>query len=111
MADHAEPVTATFRVYGAFVLHPRALFIVRGIVITGTVGIGQRVVLPDGIDAFVTGVEARLGNVGGGASQTALTFRYSTPAQLARWKSLAIEGVELSLSGTPEPPSGPGKRR
>ena len=103
MAENATQATATFRVHGSFVLRPRALFVLRGIVSAGAVAIGQRVVRPEGIDATVTGVEAGLANVGGGASQTGLTFRYTSPAQLAQWQALAPAGVELTLSGASAP--------
>jgi hypothetical protein len=90
--------TANFRIHGAFVLQSRALFVLRGMVTSGAVSIGQHVTHPEGLDAIVAGVEGRLSDPAGGASQTALTFRYSGPAQLARWQTLAREGVELTLS-------------
>lgn len=99
MADSPEDVTATFQVHGSFVLRPRALLALRGIVTAGSVRAGQRVVDPPGIDATVVGVEAGLSNMYGGARQTALTFRYTSAAQLARWQSLTPEGVVLTLSG------------
>ncbi len=99
MADNAEDATATFQVHGSFVLRSRALFALRGIVTAGSVRAGQRVVDPAGIDATVAGVEAGLSNMYGGARQTALTFRYTSAAQLARWQSLTSEGVVLTLSG------------
>jgi hypothetical protein len=51
-----------------------------------------------GMDAEVQSVEARLLDVSGGASQTALTFHYTKQAQLERWKSLVLEGSLLSLA-------------
>lgn len=91
-------MTARFRVHGSFVLAARALFIVRGVVADGDVRAGQRVVEPDGIDAPVDGVERRLASATGGGDQTALTFRFTSRAQLARWESLARAGVELTLA-------------
>ena len=99
MANSPDESTATFQVHGSFVLRPRALFVLRGIVTAGSVRAGQRVVDPAGIDATVVGVEAGLSNMYGGARQTALTFRYTSAAQLARWQSLTSQGVVLTLSG------------
>ena len=101
MADSKHEATASFHVHGSFVLRSRALFVLRGIVTVGSVRAGQRVVDPPGIDATITGVEAGLSNMYGGARQTALTFRYTSAAQLARWQSLTSEGVVLTLSGAP----------
>jgi hypothetical protein len=102
------PVPTRFRVLGTFVLRSRSLFVVRGTVMNGTVRAGQRVVQPEGVDAVVGGVEKGLMNVGGGAEQTALTFRFTSPAQLARWQTLAPTGVELTLEEAP--PARPIKR-
>ena len=91
-------MTTSLRVHGSFVLGTRALFIVRGIVTSGEVRAGQRVIHPEGIEAPVTGVELRLSSAAGGADQTALTFRYTSRAQLARWQALTPAGVEISLA-------------
>jgi hypothetical protein len=99
MPKSPREVTASFQVHGTFVLRSRSLFVLRGIVTAGAVGVGQRVTQPEGFDAAVTGVEARLSDMSGGARQTALTFRYANAAQLARWQALAPEGVVLTLSG------------
>ena len=99
MADSADETTASFHVHGSFVLRTRGLFVLRGIVTAGSVRAGQRVVEPAGIDATITGIETGLSNMYGGARQTALTFRYTNAAQLARWQSLTPEGVVLTLSG------------
>ncbi len=97
-ARSTEPPAATFLVRGIFVLTTRSLFIVRGIVVSGTARARQRVIgLPE-LDAEVESVEERLLDVNGGAPQTALTFHYTKQAQLARWKSLIDEGTLLSLS-------------
>jgi hypothetical protein len=101
MPESRDGGTASFRVHGSFVLRSRALFVLRGIVTGGSVVVGQRVVQPDGIDAPVMGVEAGLSDMSGGARQTALTFRYTSPAELARWQAAAPEGTVLTLSGAP----------
>ena len=93
-----EPIAATFLVRGIFVLTMRALFIVRGTVVSGTVRARQRVIGVSGLDAVVQSVEERLLDVDGGAPQTALTFHYTKQAQLARWQSLIDEGTLLSLA-------------
>ncbi|MDB4909423.1 MAG: hypothetical protein JWO39_246 [Gemmatimonadetes bacterium] len=93
-----EPPAATFLVRGIFILGMRSLFIVRGTVASGTVRAKQRVIGLPGMDAEVQSVEARLLDVSGGASQTALTFHYTKQAQLERWKSLVLEGSLLSLA-------------
>jgi hypothetical protein len=93
-----EPPAATFLVRGIFILGTRSLFIVRGTVVSGTVRAKQRVIGIPGLDAEVQSVEARLLDVNGGASQTALTFHYTRQAQLERWKSLVNEGSLLSLA-------------
>ena len=93
-----ETPAATFLVRGIFILTTRSLFIVRGTVVSGAVRAKQRVIGPPGLDAAVESVEERLLDVNGGASQTALTFRYTKQAQLARWKSLIDEGTLLSLA-------------
>jgi sulfate adenylyltransferase subunit 1 (EFTu-like GTPase family) len=93
-----EPPAATFLVRGIFILGMRSLFIVRGTVASGTVRAKQRVIGLPGMDAEVQSVEARLLDVSGGASQTALTFHYTKQAQLERWKSLVVEGSLLSLA-------------
>ena len=92
------PPAATFLVRGIFILVTRSLFILRGTVISGTVRAKQRVIGPPGFDAAVESVEERLLDVNGGAPQTALTFRYTKQAQLARWKALIDEGTVLSLA-------------
>lgn len=91
-------MSTTFRVHGSFVLGSRSLFVVRGVVITGTLGAGQVVVRPAGLDAPVTGVELRLRNPSGGADESALTFRYANPAQLARWQALVAVDTDLELA-------------
>lgn len=93
-----EPATTRFRVHGTFVLRSRSLFIARGIVVSGAVRAGQRVVHPEGLDAAVGGVEFALLSASGGAEQTALTFRFSNSAELARWHALVPTGVELTLA-------------
>ena len=55
-----EPIAATFLVRGIFVLTMRALFIVRGTVVSGTVRAKQRVVGMSALDAVVQSVEERL---------------------------------------------------
>ncbi len=104
-------MSASFRVHGTFVLGTRALFIVRGVVAVGAVRAGQRVVHPAGIDAPVTGVEFALLSASGGADQTALTFRYASPAQLARWQALTTTGTELTLDDPTAPPLAPAGAR
>jgi hypothetical protein len=89
---------ATFLVRGIFILGTRSLFIVRGVVVSGTVRAKQRVIGLPGLDAEVASVEERLLDVNGGASQTALTFHYTKQAQLTRWKSLIDEGTLLTLA-------------
>ncbi|HLB08695.1 MAG TPA: hypothetical protein VK617_04125 [Gemmatimonadaceae bacterium] len=89
---------ATFLVRGIFVLGTRSLFIVRGTVVAGMARAKQRVMGLPGMDAEVQGVEANLLDINGGAAQSALTFHYAKQAELARWKTLVIEGTLLSLS-------------
>jgi hypothetical protein len=91
-------VAARFRVLGTFVLGSRSLFAIRGVLIDGDVSAGQRVVRPDGIDATVTAVERALSSPTGGGDQTALTFRYTSRAQLAQWQAMLGAGVELALA-------------
>ena len=91
---------ATFLVRGIFILVTRSLFIVRGTVVSGSVRAKQGVIGPSGFDAAVESVEERLLDVNGGAPQTALTFRYTKQAQLARWKALIDEGTLLSLDSS-----------
>jgi hypothetical protein len=67
-------------------------------VIDGDVSAGQRVVRPDGIDATVTAVERALSSPTGGGDQTALTFRYTSRAQLAQWQAMLGAGVEVGLA-------------
>jgi hypothetical protein len=93
-----DPPAATFLVRGIFILATRSLFIVRGTVVSGTARAKQRVTGLPGLDATVESVEERLLDVNGGAPQTALTFRYTKQAQLARWRSLIDEGTLLSLA-------------
>lgn len=104
----AAPATphaaATFLVRGILVLGTRSLFIARGTVVTGTARAGQRVLGIPGMEAPVATVEAGLLDVDGGAAQTALTFHYAKQAQLARWQSLVVEGIVLSLGAPPTAP-------
>jgi hypothetical protein len=88
---------ATFLVRGILVLGTRSLFIVRGTVVSGTARPKQRVIGLPGMDAEVQGVETNLLDISGGAAQSALTFHYARQAELARWKTLVIEGTLLSL--------------
>ena len=101
MPERTDEGTASFRVHGSFVLRSRALFVLRGIVTAGSVSAGQRVVEPKAIDAPVTGVEAGLSDMSGGERQTALTFRYASPAQLTRWQAATPEGTVLTLARAP----------
>lgn len=91
-------MAARFRVLGTFVLGSRSVFAIRGVVIDGEVRAGQRVVRPDGMDAAVAGVERALSSPTGGGDQTALTFRYTSRAQLAQWQAMLGAGVELTLA-------------
>ena len=93
-------MAARFRVLGTFVLGSRSVFAIRGVVIDGEVRAGQRVVRPDGIDAAVTGVERALSSPTGGGDQTALTFRYTSRAQLAQWQA-TLGAVGASGVGRP----------
>jgi hypothetical protein len=93
---------ATFLVRGIFVLGTRSLFIVRGTLVSGTLRARQRVIGLSGMDSEVQSVEENLLDVNGGASQTALTFRYAKQSQLAQWKLLVAEGTLLSLGAPAE---------
>ncbi|MEP7087596.1 MAG: hypothetical protein ABI884_09690 [Gemmatimonadota bacterium] len=96
-ASSTPPPAATFLVRGIFVLGTRSLFIVRGTVTSGTVRARQRVIGLPGMEGEVQSVEANLLDIGGGASQSALTFHYDKQAELARWRSLVAEGALLTL--------------
>jgi hypothetical protein len=99
MAPDAAPApSATFQVLGIFVLSTRALFVVRGQVVSGVPRPGQQVIGISGMDAKVAGVENGLLDVNGGAPQTALTFHYAKLEQLARWRSRVVEGTLLALA-------------
>ena len=78
-------------------LGTRSLFIVRGTVVAGIARAKQRVIGLPGMDAEVQSVETNLLDINGGASQSALTFRYAKEAELARWRTLVTEGTLLSL--------------
>ena len=105
-ASTAQPLAAasTFLVRGILVLGTRSLFIVRGTVVSGISRAGQRVVGLPALDAPVLTVESGLLDVTGGAPQTALTFRYASQAQLARWRASVAEGALLTFAA---PPTGP----
>ena len=96
-ASSNPQAAATFLVRGIFVLGTRSLFIVRGTVVAGIARAKQRVIGLPGMDAEVQSVEANLLDINGGASQSALTFRYAKQAELARWRTLVTEGTLLSL--------------
>jgi hypothetical protein len=96
-SSSAPPAAATFLVRGIFVLGTRSLFIVRGTVVSGTVRAKQRVLGLPGMEGEVQSVEANLLDINGGAAQSALTFHYAKQAELARWRTLVIEGALLTL--------------
>jgi hypothetical protein len=94
-------MTARFLVEQSFPLRSRQLFVVHGQILDGVLRIGQSVRAPQGIDAPVAGVEFALLSATEGRENPALTFRYGSDAQLARWQALALGGATLELEDSP----------
>ena len=88
---------ARFLVEDCFEIASRAVFVVHGRILDGSVRRGQRVREPAALDVPVDAVEFVLLSASEGRENPALTFRYSNAAQLARWQALGLRDQTLEL--------------
>jgi hypothetical protein len=89
---------AKLHIEGTFRLKPRAVFVVHGRLVEGTIRVGQRVIAPQGLDAPVIAIEY-VRTVTGRRENPAVCFEYRDDEQYSVWESLQLVGQTLELGG------------